>query len=314
MPRRTHYSFTHYLAAKKSVDDRALNRQVWECLAQALARKGGAAPLRVLEVGCGIGTMVERLLDAGMLAEATYTAIDAQVENLAAAHERLSRYRGAADAAGPLEEEGFLVFHPSGKRLFLELEAIDLFDFIRREQGRSTWDLLIAHAFLDLVDVPSTLPLLFSLLSPGGLFYFTLNFDGATILEPEIDPDLDRLIEALYHRSMDERLIKGKPSGDSLTGRHLFSHLRAAGAQLLAAGASDWVVFPGPQGYAPDEAYFLHFLVHTVQQALHGHPELEGKRFDAWIKKRQAQIERRELIYIAHQLDFLGYFGAGPGN
>ncbi len=308
MPRPAHYRFTRYLAAKKSLDDRSLNRQVWESLALEVAKMRGPDPLRVLEVGCGLGTMVERLLDAGLLNNATYTAIDAQVENLAAARERLGLY--AAEKGYRLaQEKAGLVFQGRGQRLFLEMEGIDLFDFLPREVGRSTWDLLIAHAFLDLVDVPTTLPLLFSLLGPGGLCYFTLNFDGATILIPEIDPDLDRLIETLYHRTMDQRLIRGKPSGDSLTGRHLFSHLQAAGAHLLAAGSSDWVVFPGPEGYEADEAYFLHFIIHTIHQALRHHPEVEAPRLAAWIEQRHAQIERRELIYIAHQLDFLGRVG-----
>ena len=146
-----------------------------------------------------------------------------------------------------------------------------------------------------------------SRLAPGGLFYFTLNFDGATILEPPIDPDLDALIEALYHRTMDTRRSRGRPSGSSRTGRRLFGRLKEAGARLIAAGSSDWVVFPGPDGYPGDEAYFLHFIIDTIGQALHGHPELAGSRFQAWIAQRHRQIEARELIYIAHQLDFLGY-------
>jgi hypothetical protein len=40
--------------------------------------------------------------------------------------------------------------------------------------------------------------------------------------------------------------------------------------------------------------------------ALRNHPALEQVRFDRWITERHAQIERGELVYIAHQLDFLG--------
>ena len=89
--------------------------------------------------------------------------------------------------------------------------AADLFDFLDREPGKSAWDLLVAHAVLDLVDLPTALPPLLSRLAPGGLFYFSLNFDGATIFEPPIDPDLDALIEALYHRTMDTRRAGAGP-------------------------------------------------------------------------------------------------------
>jgi hypothetical protein len=165
---------------------------------------------------------------------------------------------------------------------------------------------LIAHAFIDLVNVPTTLPALFSLLRPGGLFYFTIVFDGATILQPEIDPAFDAQIERLYHQTMDQRLVNGQPSGDSRTGRHLFHHLQATGAELLAAGSSDWVVYPDLNGYPGDEAYFLHFIIHTIHHALIDHPDLDPNRFTNWLNKRHAQIEAGELVYIAHQLDFLG--------
>jgi hypothetical protein len=67
------------------------------------------------------------------------------------------------------------------------------------------------------------------------------------------------------------------------------------------------VVFPGPDGYPGDEAYFLHFIIDTIGRALHEHPELDSGRFQAWIAKRHRQIKSAELTYIAHQLDFIGY-------
>jgi hypothetical protein len=175
-----------------------------------------------------------------------------------------------------------------------------------KNRGQRCWNLLVANAFLDLVDVTATLPKLLALLEPEGLFYFTITFDGATILQPEIDPALDARIEALYHETMDKRIIGGKLSGDSRTGRHLFKHLGSLGVDLLAAGASDWVVFAGPTGYPGDEEFFMHFLVHTIGTALQGHPELNAQKFDDWVKTRHRQIEDRSLVYIAHQLDFLG--------
>jgi SAM-dependent methyltransferase len=305
MPLPVIYDFPRYLAAKKSVDDRALNRQVWQALAGALPPCSPTRPLRILEVGAGIGTMLERMLDWELLGDADYTAIDASEENIATAGLRLQRRSGGEKPENVRSPSGLILERPEG-RISVELEAIDLFDLIDREEGRRTWDLLAAHAFLDLMDIPTTLPRLFRLLRPGGLFYFTINFDGATLFEPVIDPCFDELIQALYHRTMDERVTGGQPSGDSRSGRHLFGHLKAVGAQILAAGASDWVVFPSPNGYPGDEAYFLHFIIHTIHGALAGHPELELQRLDAWAAERHAQIERCELVYIAHQMDFVG--------
>lgn len=308
------YSFTRYLEAKKTVDDRALNRPVWAALAAHLPPGSPEAPRQVLEVGAGTGVMLERMLAWGLLGSAGaagYTAIDALPENVAEANHRLPRWAPTLGFAATHQAlDGWLLQRP-GQTVSAEFLAADLFEFARQEANQGRWDLLVAHAFLDLFHLPSVLPVLFGLLRPGGRFYFTINFDGATLLEPALDPAFDELVQGLYHRTMDERRTAGRPSGDSRAGRHMFAHLRQAGAELLAAGSSDWVVFPGPHGYPADEAYFLHFIIHTIGSALAGHPELDPGRFERWVAARHAQVERHELVYIAHQLDFAGVY-PGP--
>jgi SAM-dependent methyltransferase len=299
--------YIRYLAAKQGLDDRSLNRQVWDCLVRAVRGRPATAPLRVLEVGCGIGTMVERLLDWDLLVRAHYTGIDVEAEFIREANRRFRDFAAARQAGGGLEENGAIIFATPGQEVRVFLQVANLAEFLERQQGQAAFDLLVAHAFLDLVDLSGTLPRLLGLLAPGGLFYFTLNFDGTTIFEPDLDPDLDRRIIAWYHETMDMRRRHGQPSGSSLTGRRLLRQLKEGGAMAAAAGSSDWVVFSGPAGYPGDEAYFLHFIIDTIGQALHGHPGLDPERFRTWIARRHGQIEAGELIYVAHQLDVMGY-------
>ena len=314
MPIPRTYSFARYLTAKKSVDDRALNRHVWQSLGAALPRATAERPLQILEVGAGLGSMVERLCAGAMLTYATYTAIDLEPRLIAAARRRLPQWATAQGLQVHQDSPAQLQVQRPGQDIRVETEAIDVFRFMAREHGQRTWDLLMAQALLDLVDVPTTLPALLSLLRPGGLLYCPITFDGGTFFQPEIDPEFDTTIEACYHQTMDQRLIAGKPSGDSRTGRHLFTHLQAAGAEVLAAGSSDWVVFAGPNGYAADEAYFLHFILHTMHTALTGHADLDARRFTAWMAQRHAQVEQGTLVYIAHQLDLLGRLPAPVGE
>jgi SAM-dependent methyltransferase len=282
-----------------TVDDRALNRRVFEVLQD---HRPGQRPLQVVEVGAGIGSMIRRCVAWGLLEQAEYLAVDESAENIAYARSWLPEW--AREAGLKVEEVGDEIrLSGLGCELGVRLVAADAFDVIR--SGPPPADLLIAHAFLDLLPLPSSLGPLFSLLKPGGLAWLTLNFDGATIFEPAFDPDFDALVEAVYHRSMDERLSGGQPSGDSRTGRHLFAHLRGAGAEVLEAGASDWVVFPRAGRYPADEAYFLDYILRFFKETLMGHPALDGERFAAWLQTRRAQIERGELVYIAHQIDFL---------
>jgi hypothetical protein len=148
------------------------------------------------------------------------------------------------------------------------------------------------------------MPALLQLAAPGALFWFSINFDGQTILEP--GHPLDDEFMRVYHRSMDERKWGGRPAGDSRTGRHLFTHLRRAGAEILAAGSSDWLVFAGTDGYPDDEAYFLHHIVRTFDEELARHREVDARERARWIELRHAQIDACELVYVAHQLDFVG--------
>jgi hypothetical protein len=290
------YSFPHYLLAKQSVDDRALNRHVFETLKSALS----VSPrLSVTEVGAGIGTMLVRLLRWGILKQADYTLVDEMHENIDYAAGWIPLW--AAEHGLRVEK-----FAPGQFRVFdnardvrVSLEREDVFDFIQKKPPKA--DLLIAHAFLDLLLMPESLNKLFSLVKFDGLAWLTVNFDGVTTLEPTLDPVLDAKIERFYHQTMDKR----STGGDSHAGRHLFGHLRSVGAETLAAGASDWVVHAIDGQYPADEAYFLHFILHFFESSLSNHPELDAKVFQDWLAERRKQIERGELVYIAHQMDFL---------
>ncbi len=304
MPVPDEYTFTRYLSSKKSVDDRSLNRSVWNSLAIALSAYSSER-LQVLELGSGIGTMVERVVDWGLLSRADYTAVDSEPENTAEVFVRLPVWAASRNYETSADTESIRLSSGSHDIAVRPITA-DALEFVEAGENKAAYDLLIANAFLDLVDVGAVLPHLLSVLKPGGVFYFTINFDGTTILQPEISPYLDSKIEALYHRTMDERVTNGRPSGDSRTGRHFFQHARRTGAEILEAGSSDWVVFADSHGYREDEAYFLHFIVHCHRLALSGHPELDPTLFDQWIAERHRQIEEGSLVYIAHQLDFFG--------
>jgi len=302
------------LSIKKCVDDRALNWQVWQRLIGALPEATPAQPLRIVEVGAGIGSMAERLLAGDVLTHATYTAIDMEPTLLAEARHRLPQW--AVEQGFQVQENGPGQLHlwRAGQHVTVETEAIDVARFMAREHGRRVWDLLIGQGFLDLIDMPATLPALCSLVRPGGLLYFPITFDGATVFQPEDDAEFNGAIEACYHQMMDQRVRDGKPSGDSRAGRRLFAHLRAAGVDVLAAGSSDWVVFAGPNGYPADEAYFLHDIIHTIGTALTGYPNLDAERLRIWEAQRHAQVDRCALVYIAHQLDVLGRMPALTGE
>jgi SAM-dependent methyltransferase len=287
------YAFTRYLAAKKSVDDRALNRHVLAELCRLLPK----GQPRVVEIGAGLGTMVARLLEWQVITAGEYTLLDVDRRLLEDSRAWLCEWAGVRGLpARPL---------PDGLRLGdlrVRLVEAELGSYLEAGSAEQA-DLLIASAFLDLVDVPAVLPGLLRLLAPDGAYWFTINFDGESIFQPDHPHDVD--VMRAYHRTMDHRVRYGRSAGESRTGRHLFGHLRAAGASPLAAGASDWVVLAGPDGtYPDDESHFLESILRTVQDALDG-PGAPAGLAD-WLAVRRRQLADGELVYLAHQLDVAG--------
>jgi SAM-dependent methyltransferase len=299
--------FPRYLSAKKTIDDRAINRTVWGELVTATSALERHRPLRILEVACGIGTMVERMLEWGLAEQVDYLGIDTQPENIQTARKRLPDW-GRENGYHVRTSLDQIEINRGDLDWRVNFQEADIKSFWHGVTHHGYFDLLVAQAFLDLIDVPKALSNLARLLSHNGLFYFTINFDGGTIFEPVSDEQLEAQIIECYHQSMDGRLVAGLPSGDSRTGRHLFTHLRSAGARILSSGASDWVVYPGPQGYRANEAFFLECILDFVESTLDDCPDLDPSIWAKWLEERYVQIERGELVFIAHQLDFLGTF------
>ncbi len=299
--------FVRYLNAKISVDDSSLNRQVFAAAKARVAPGAPAQPTRVLDLGAGTCSMLVRAVEWGLLRHAHYVAVDSDAHVLAAAREHLvewSKRRGSSCSARDAQNLNIV---GGDHDLTVQLVESKLETFTS-EKGR--FDLLIANAFFDLVDAKPALQRIRAWLADGAHFWLTVNFDGETIFTPEFqpEPELERRLLRVYHRSMDERSVAGAPSGDSRTGRKLFTWLRSVGASIEAAGASDWVIFGTGGRYPEQQRTFLEHIIDTMEAELHRHDDVDKKELTAWLAQRRAQVESGELVYIAHQLDFFGTF------
>ena len=191
--------YARYLAAKTTVDDRALNRHV---LAELRRLMPAGAP-RVLEVGAGLGTMAARLMDWGVVGAGEYTLLDADRSLLDHSRRWLRDWAAARGLRSDLLPDGLQVGD-----LRVRLVHAELGSYLETDH-RAQADVLIANAVLDLVDVPAILPGLLRLLVPGGVYWFTINYDGESIFAPG-HPGDDQVMQA-YHRDMDERVRYGQP-------------------------------------------------------------------------------------------------------
>lgn len=244
------YSFRRYLTAKTTVDDRALHgpteARLEAELADVSAARDRATPVRVLEVGAGVGTTLPRLLARDRLpGRVHYTMLDRKAENVDSARERLrawgDRRDTPVDRAEPDDPADDLRLSHDDGIVTVRFVTADAFEFVAgRGADAPGYDLLLAQAFLDLTDLDSDLPRLLSVVTDGGLVYAPITFDGETVFEPTPADLRDDAVLDLYHATMD---APDRP-GSSTTGRELLTALPASGCAILSAGASDWVVYP----------------------------------------------------------------------
>lgn len=292
------YSFTRYLRAKESVDDAAIHRPTLERFRTELDRLAdqSANPIRIVDVGAGIGSMCRRLLDWGVLPDnVTYVVLDADPETVRIGCQTMHEWVEESDREATWESEQRLYLPESATTV--RLVADDAFQHLEAQ----TYDVLVGHAFADLVELPDALPALLDGVESDGVCYFPITFDGQTSFLPSDDRATTRAIVDAYHATMN---LDG---GSAQFGRALLDAVVASDAELLSAGGSDWVVTPPYDG---EQAYFLHHILHFVEESVRGDVLDDVDALDAatvrrWVDETHRAVESEELTYLAQNVDVL---------
>ena len=271
-----------YLEAKRSIDDRSVNRRVWDAMVN-IVRRGGPRSLRIAEVGAGTGTMLDRMREWGFFAAAreagrsvTYHAWEVSTDSAQRLAERL---------AASQEIDSWNVFTHT---------------VLDDAYGEAPYDVVVAHAVLDLFPPSDAVGMLTRLLGKEGVVYASIIFDGATFIEPVTDARTDEEVLRLYHRSM----------GGGFAREHLTA-LRDQGFSFVEAGGSDWVIPPRGAEARSDERVLLTTFLDMIEESVASLLErgvdtsLDRESLQWWIARRREQAQRGELLFIAHQLDLL---------
>ncbi len=293
--------FQRYLRAKRTVDDRALDRRLVETLRTELAARAASAdgPLRVLELGAGIGTMVTRCLDWEMVPEGhvQYTAVDLSEESIATLPGHVREW--ADDRGHTVTDDrtnGRLTVETGRTRVEVDAVVAEGVEYAREANAEA--DLVMGVALLDLIE-RTELPTILGAVADGGLYYFPITVDGGTRFNPA--HPADRGVERLYHAHMDR-----KAGGSSRAGGEVLALLQSQPGVSVAAAGSDWIVKPVDGAYPADEAVLLRHILRTVESAV---TEVTDGEFDSlaeWLTTRRQQVDDAELVYHTHQLDLFG--------
>ncbi|TKX46211.1 class I SAM-dependent methyltransferase [Halorubrum sp. ARQ200] len=214
-----------YLDAKRALDDRSLNRTVLDRFAAELPPEP-----EVLEVGAGTATMVERLVDWGVIDAGRWVAVDAREDALSAGEARIGGAVG--DVA-------------------VEFRVADAFDVASEAAAAGErFDAVVGCAFFDVVDAA---PAVDALAEVAPVAYAPITYDGKTRFAPP-DPDDEAVLDR-YHRHMRE-FRPGGPDGTAALAQQ---------ATAIAEGPSPWEIEPP---YESGERTVLAHLLDTVEAAV----------------------------------------------
>ena len=222
--------YARYLTAKTTVDDRALNRQVLAELGRLMpaVRRGcwrSAPAWGRWWPGCWTG-------ESSSAGE--YILLDADRQLLECSRRWLRDWAAARGLRSDLRPDGLQVGD-----LRVRLVHAELGDYLAAAATEPA-DVLIANAVLDLVDVPAVLPGLLRLLVPGGVYWFTINYDGESIFAPGHRHD-DQVMRPTTATWTSASATAGQPA-KAARAAACSTTCATAGAPALAAGSSDWVV------------------------------------------------------------------------
>lgn len=290
--------FGDFLEAKFALDERSLARDVRGAWLAMLQRDA----LRCLDIGTGTGAMVRRLLDAVPAASSIeVVALDRDSGILARARASMRAHLSRRGFEQHDEADG-IEAHDARRRVHLRFACSDILQF--EPQPGDRYDLVTAHAFMDLVPMRPLLERIAGWLSPGGLFYATLNYDGETVLlPPHADAAFEESLLARYDASMEERRVEGSPTGGARSGRRLHALLDEAGFEILACASSDWNAVPHHGRLRDGDAVVLSVLLDALRRECE--PHVDRARLAAWYDERRALLAAGRLGAIVHQIDLL---------
>lgn len=285
------FDYVQYLDVKKSIDDRSLNQAVWEHFSSWLLSKGDqGSRLKVLEIGAGIGTMIERLLEASLFNQCHYIALEPEFRFKEAALSRFKSWASKHSCSFQINSAGLWVI--SNSEFEVQIEWIDAdANTINQLFSDENFDLILSHAVIDLLPVPEIMPIILEKLKTQGAFYFSLNFSGNTNFYPAYEQDDE--ISRLYHADMDSRFphLDWQPS---LTGKELPVWLKNYGCKQVVGGVSNWELGKG-------DGLFIKNILDTIKKALAGTPGL-----DTWLSKRYKELDQENIGISISNRDCFG--------
>jgi ubiquinone/menaquinone biosynthesis C-methylase UbiE len=275
-------SFADYLAAKFALDERSLNREVRGAFLEGLQR---LPHIECLDVGAGTGATLRRLLQSGLSTPLSVTLLDRDRDLLEQAR---------AGMAGWLQASAM----PPAIRFAAEA--------LEDHRPDRRYNVITAHAFLDITPLTQALRLFSGWLQPGGYLYASLNYNGATVLADAYeDGAFEGQLLDYYNHTMETRRVDGQVTGGAYCGQRLTALLPEFGFSVLTCGNSDWHIAPLQGRYRDNDAVCLTALLEMIRSEAQRSDLFRREELERWHDDRQRRVEEGRLAMHVHQTDVL---------
>jgi SAM-dependent methyltransferase len=289
-------SFADYLAAKFTLDERSLNPEVRSALLQCLR---DMPSVECLDVGAGTGATVQRMLRWRSSQPWRMTALDCDAGLIEIAGEA-TRQLLEDSGERPVATDGAV--RSRDGRIEVRFAACEL----GAHRPCSRYDLVTAHAVLDLVALAPVLDAFARWLRPGGLLYATINCDG----EPEIwpryrDAGFELALLGCYTESMEQRRVDGLRSGGAYCGRRLQALLPQHQFVLMAQGSSDWNIGPSGRSYRDCDQVCLNALLDLIWKEGRPSGRFNAEALERWWEDRMRMVQACTLEMRVPNRDLL---------
>jgi len=275
-------AFADYLAAKFALDERSLNCEVRGAFLDGLQR---LPHIECLDVGAGTGATLRRLLQSELSTPLSVTLLDRDRDLLEQARARLA---------------GWLQAWAMPPAIRFVAEALNDYRPDRR------YNVITAHAFLDIMPLTQALRLFSGWLQPGGYLYASLNYNGETVLADAYENGaFESQLLDYYNHTMETRRVDGQVTGGAYCGQRLTALLPEFGFRVLACGNSDWHIAPLQGRYRDNDAVCLTALLEMIRSEAQRSNLFRREELDRWHDDRQRRVQERRLAMHVHQTDVL---------
>ncbi|WP_085316185.1 class I SAM-dependent methyltransferase [Derxia lacustris] len=216
--------------------DRAARAAAWPQLDLGVALAGRAAPLTVVDLGCGSGANLRELAPR-LGGRQHWRLVDHDAALLAAVPDALARWAADAGHRLQVQADGVIELSGAGFSARIERQPLDLAQQLHR-LALDGVQLVTGSALLDLVSADWLDRLAAQAAGAGAALLFALSVDGRCDWLPA-DPQ-DGAAQALFDRH--QRRDKGfGPALGLAAVAHLAQRLAARGYRVAQA-PSDWVI------------------------------------------------------------------------